>query len=149
VNLLTAEKFRVLRNQAGSMMTDPISDMLTRIRNASMVRKSHVEAPHSKIKFAIAKILQANGYVASVEVKEEGVRKMVRIGLSYDANRNSKISSITRISTPGRRVYKKASEISRVRSGLGMAIVSTPNGLMTNDEARKRRLGGEIICEVY
>ncbi len=131
------------------MMTDPISDMLTRIRNASAVRKSSVEIPLSQIKFAIAKILESKGFVSSVEVKEEGIRKIIRIGLLYDLSRNPKISSITRISTPGRRVYKKSSEIARVRSGYGFAIISTPNGLMTSDEARKRRLGGEVICEVY
>lgn len=131
------------------MMTDPISDMLTRIRNASMVRKSIVEVPLSQMKFAIAKILESKGFVESVEVKEEGVRKIMRIGLLYDLNRQPKISAITRVSTPGRRIYKKSSELARVRSGYGFSIISTPNGLMTSDEARKRRLGGEVICEVY
>ncbi|MCH8049104.1 30S ribosomal protein S8 [Patescibacteria group bacterium] len=131
------------------MMTDPISDMLTRIRNASMVGKRSIELPHSKIKFAIAKILQREGYVGTVERFEDGNKLMLRVGLQYNDTDMPAISSVKRISKPGRRVYVKADKIPQVRSGFGFAIISTPNGLMTNSEARKRRLGGEVICEVF
>lgn len=129
-------------------MTDPISDMLTRIRNASMVRKSSIELPGSKMKFAIAKILEREGYVGTVEQFADGNKPMLRIALKYE-NKNPKIASLQRISKPGRRVYKKADELQNVRSGYGFSILSTSNGLMTDIEARKRRLGGELICEVY
>ena len=131
------------------MMTDPISDMLTRIRNASMVKKSIVNIPLSKIKFAIAKILEAEKMVEKVETLEVAKRPVIRVHLKYDANKMPFISSLRRISTPGRRIYSKSSELRKVRSGFGFSIVSTPNGLMTNNEARKRHLGGEVICEIY
>lgn len=131
------------------MLTDPISDMLTRIRNAQSVKKTEVVLPYSRIKFDIAKILEKEGYVGEVVVPEaEGAVKTLSITLRYDAN-TPKIRSIKRVSKPGGRVYAKANELPRVLSGIGMAIISTPNGLMTNTEARSRKLGGEIICEVY
>lgn len=130
-------------------MTDPISDMLTRIRNATMVGKTKVELPMSKMKFSIAKILQTEGYVENVETYSEGNKPMLRLYVIYDAKKQSRISRLKRISTPGRRVYVKAGELPVVRSGFGMAIVSTSNGLMSSHEARKRRLGGEIICEIF
>jgi len=141
-------KFRVLEKQAGSMITDPISDMLTRIRNASKVMKPEVAMPYSKMKFALAKVLQNSGYLLAVERTGEENRPELRLELKYE-NGISAIEHLRRISTPGRRIYAKADELGRVRSGVGISVVSTPNGLMTNIEARKRRLGGEIICEVY
>lgn len=129
------------------MMTDPISDMLSRIRNASIVRKASVEMPHSKLKFALAKILEQEGYVGAVQT-EGDARPLLRIDLKYK-NGESVIRSIKRISTPGRRMYARTTELPRVNSGTGIAVISTPNGLMTNKEARKRRLGGEIICEIF
>ncbi len=131
------------------MMNDPVSDMLTRIRNASMVRAKDVPMPMSKLKFAIAKLLEGEGFVAGVETFTEGARPMLRIKLAYRDGGDPAISTITRLSKPSRRIYVKANDLSRVRSGFGCAIISTPNGLMTNSEARKRRLGGELICEVY
>ncbi len=131
------------------MMTDPISDMLTRIRNASMVKKSSVSVPTSKIKYAIAKILEKEGFVASVEQYQDGARPMMRLELKYDGVKNPKISSIKRVSKPGRRVYLKSSELPTVRGGFGLSLISTSNGIMTNMEARKRRLGGEVICEIF
>ncbi|EKD47564.1 MAG: hypothetical protein ACD_66C00005G0002 [uncultured bacterium] len=129
-------------------MTDPISDMLTRIRNASKVRKQIVDVPMSKMKFALAKVLQNEGYLDAVE-KVDGLKGVnIRLRLKYE-NNEPKIMVINRISRPGRRVYVQSTELPTVRSGFGVAIVSTPNGLMTNVEARKRRLGGELICEVY
>lgn len=130
-------------------MNDPVSDMLTRIRNASMVRAKDVSMPMSKLKFAIAKLLQSEGFVAGVETFNEGARAMMRVKLAYREDGDPAISAITRLSKPSRRMYIKADQLSNVRSGFGCAIISTPNGLMTNREARKRRLGGELICEVY
>lgn len=131
------------------MTTDPISDMLTRIRNASTVRKGTVEMPLSKIKFAIGKILEAEGYVEKAEVVEVAKKPTLRVTLKYTADRAPAITNLKRVSTPGRRIYAKALELPRVRSGKGIAIISTSNGMMTNAEARKRRLGGEIICEIF
>lgn len=130
------------------MMTDPISDMLTRLRNAATVRAKTVSMPMSKMKFAIAKLLQSEGYLTKVETFTEGPHPMLRVDLTYDEH-GPRISAVKRVSKPGLRVYVKAEELKAVRSGFGMAIVSTPNGLMTSQEARKRRLGGELICEVY
>ncbi len=141
-------RFREFEKPVGNcMLTDPISDMLTRIRNASMVKKRSVDIPRSKMKFAIAKILEHEGYINTVEDTEEAGRKVIRLHLKY--NDGPAISYLKRVSTPGRRVYVKATELPNVQSGFGMAIVSTPNGLMTNSEARKRRLGGELVCEIY
>ncbi|MEK9131116.1 MAG: 30S ribosomal protein S8 [Patescibacteria group bacterium] len=130
------------------MNTDPISDMLTRIRNASMVKKHQVALPSSKIKFAIAKILEKEGYVFAVAEATEGIRKTLTIGLKYE-NGLPVIHSIKRLSKPGNRLYVKSTELPVVLSNLGLSIVSTPNGLMTNKEARQRKLGGELICEIF
>jgi len=130
------------------MITDPISDFLTRIRNAQRVKHESLEAPSSKIKLAIAKILEQEGYVSDVSVKHEGVKTVLHVSLKY-VNGRPAISSIVRVSTPGRRVYRGSGEMPRVLSDQGIAIVSTSAGLMTNKQARKRHLGGEIICEVY
>lgn len=130
-------------------MTDPMSDMLTRIRNAGMTRARVVEMPRSNMKFAVAKIIQGEGFISGVESYEDGNKPMMRLNLKYDETGSSAISSITRVSKPGQRVYVKSTDLGRVRSGMGFAIVSTPNGLMTTKEAKKRHLGGELICEVY
>jgi len=135
-------------------MTDPISDMLTRIRNASMVKKSDVVIPMSKIKFEIAQILKKKGLVNDVQVLNKDTKKAtvfgeMKISLKYKNDGSSAISSIKRISTPGLRVYVKKDSLPKVLNNLGFAIISTPNGLMTNKEARKRDLGGEVICEIY
>lgn len=129
-------------------MTDPISDMLTRIRNASMTRAAQVEMPMSKMKFAMAKILEKEGYLDAVETYQDGAKPMLRVRLTYRETGESAISSIVRKSKPSLRVYVKADNLRSVRSGQGFSILSTPNGLMTNKEAHKRRLGGELICEI-
>lgn len=129
------------------MTTDPISDMLTRIRNAQAVKKLEVVLPFSKIKFHIAKILEKEGYVQSVEVNEQAKFQVLKIVLKYQ-NKRPGIQSIDRVSKPGRRVYAKSGNLPYVLAGLGIAIISTPNGLMTNREAHARRLGGEVICEI-
>jgi small subunit ribosomal protein S8 len=131
------------------MMTDPISDMLTRIRNASMVKADSVSMPFSRMKLGIAKILEAEGYLGSVSQEEKNGRPALVAQLKYEADGSARVSNLKRVSKPGRRVYVKATELSSVRSGFGISILSTPNGLMTSSEARKRRLGGELICEVY
>ncbi len=130
------------------MMTDPISDMLSRIRNAGAARKQIVEVPLSKVKYAIAKILESEGYLGSIEQYQDGSRPMMRIALKIK-NGNNAIDTIRRVSKPSRRVYVKSNEMPHVQSGFGIAIISTPNGLMTNIEAGKRHLGGEVICEVF
>jgi len=129
------------------MITDPISDMLTRIRNAQQVKKEVITLPSSKIKFHIAKILEAEGYVGKVEETKGEKFPELRVVLKYD-NKQPYIRMIKRVSKPGNRVYAKSTELPRVLSDIGIAIISTPNGLMTNKEARARRLGGEVICEI-
>lgn len=129
------------------MITDPISDMLTRIRNASMVRKTEVRLPYSKLKLAIAKILAQEGYIASVEKAGTGHGEL-RLTLRYDDG-GAPIHQITRISKPGHRSYAGYGELPRVLSDQGIAIISTSQGVMTNKEARKRKLGGEVLCEVF
>lgn len=129
-------------------MTDPIADMLTRIRNASAARKEELLVPYSKIKFAIAKILEKEKYVKEAEAVENGFRE-IKIKLQYNADKKPAISSIKRISKAGRRVYAGKEELPRVLGGYGLAIVSTSKGVMTNKEARRLGLGGEVICEIY
>jgi len=130
------------------MMTDPISDMLTRIRNGLAVKKREVVLPYSNMKFAIAKILEKEGFVSGAEKTTEGKFPMLRVVLAYE-NSQPRIHNVRRISTPGRRVYRKSADLKVVMSGTGISILSTPNGLMTNKEAYNRKLGGEVICEVY
>lgn len=130
-------------------MTDPISDMLTRIRNAGMARIATVEMPMSRMKFAIAKILESEGLVGGVERLEDGAKVTLRFRMVYRESGAPAITSIVRKSKPSCRVYVKADNLRSVRSGQGFSIVSTPNGLMTNKEAHKRRLGGELICEIF
>lgn len=129
------------------MMHDPIADFLTRIRNAQAAQRESVEMPNSKLKYHIAKILEAEGYVADVKERSEGNKKALVVMLKYE-NKHPKIHTITRVSKPGLRVYRKANELPRVMSDLGIAIVSTSAGVMTNKEARRRKLGGEVLCEV-
>lgn len=130
------------------MNTDPISDFLTRIRNAQDAHHEHMTVPSSRIKKQIAKILEAEGYVGSVEESAEGVKKTLVVALKY-TGKVAQIRSIKRISTPGRRVYRGAQELPRVLSDQGIAIISTSAGVMTNKEARRRKLGGEVLCEIY
>lgn len=130
------------------MMTDPIADFLTRLRNAQSARRETLVLPSSRMKFSIAKILEREGYLASVQEEADGPRKTLTVSLKYDGKRAPVIRTVRRISKPGLRVYRKANELPRVMSDLGIAIVSTSQGIMTNKEARKRKLGGEILCEI-
>jgi len=129
-------------------MTDPISDMLTSIKNAQAVLKETVEVPFSNFKYEIAKILEKNGFIAKAEKKGKKIKKLIEITLKYD-NKRPAISGLKKISKPGQRIYKKAKELKPVKGGYGIAIISTSKGLMTNKEARKQKLGGEVICEMW
>jgi small subunit ribosomal protein S8 len=129
------------------MFNDPISDLLTRIRNAQSSHLETIELPSSRMKYAIAKILEREGFVANVLERAEGAKKTLSVGLKYDG-REPAIRSLKRISKPGKRIYRKAGELPRVLSDLGIAIISTSSGVMTNKEARRRKLGGEVLCEI-
>lgn len=128
-------------------MSDPIADMLTRIRNAQMAEKTTVSMPASKLKAAIAKVLQDEGYVEGFKVVEDGAKATLEIGLKYYADRPV-IEKLQRVSRPGLRVYKGSEDIPRVMNGLGIAIVSTSKGLMTDHKARASGIGGEVLCYV-
>lgn len=130
------------------MMTDPISDMLSQIRNALAVNKEELTLPYSNMKYAMGKILEKEGYLGKVTKTTQRKHPMINIKLQYRTDGTPAIEDMKRVSKPGRRVYKKTDELPHVLSGLGIAIVSTSNGLMTNKQARTRRLGGEIICKV-
>jgi len=130
-------------------MTDPISDMLARIRNASTAMHDDVMIPASKIKENIARILLDEGFVDGLEVVEEGPHPMIRIDLRYSQERERAISGIRRISKPGRRVYRGAQELPRVLGGLGVAIISTSQGVMTDKQARRAKVGGEVLAYVW
>ena len=130
-------------------MTDPIADMLTRIRNAIAAKHSRVDIPASKLKLEIARILKEEGYIADFRVIERRPQDQLVIALRYGADRKPAIREIKRVSKPGLRVYTGKDDIPRVRSGLGIAVVSTPQGVMTGYEARRRGIGGEVLCTVF
>ena len=131
------------------MMTDPIADMLTRIRNAALARHERAEMPHSKLKEHIASVLKGEGYIDDVRTSEgEGPKTLVLV-LRYGRDRQSAIDGVRRVSAPGRRVYVRHDRIPRVRSGMGVSILSTSRGVMTDKEARKQKVGGELLCEVW
>jgi len=131
------------------MMTDPIADMLTRIRNATMARHDRVELPHSKLKEHVANVMKAEGYLADVRASDGEEPKMLTLVLRYGRERQSAIDGLRRVSTPGRRVYVPHDRIARVCSGMGISILSTSRGVMTDREARRQRVGGELLCEVW
>jgi small subunit ribosomal protein S8 len=132
------------------MHTDPIADMLTRIRNAVAIRAPFVDVPASKFKRALAEILVREGYLKSVEpTTNDTGRSVLRIGLKYGPRRTPVINQLTRVSSPGRRAYAKAKAVPVVRGGLGIAVISTQQGLMVDREARRSNVGGEVICEVW
>ncbi len=131
------------------MTTDPIADFLTRIRNGARARHSRVDMPSSKLKIEIARILKDEGYVVNFKVVEEKSKKTLRVFLRYTPERQSVITDLKRVSRPGSRRYVGKSEIRQVVGGMGIAIVSTPRGLMTGQAARKEGVGGELLCEVW
>lgn len=130
-------------------MTDPIADMLARIRNANLVYHESVDIPASNLKKELARILKQEGYIRDYRVIDDGRQAIVRIYLKYGANKQRVISGLKRISKPGRRVYASRDEIPRVLGGLGVAVLSTSQGIMTDKEARKLGVGGEVICYVW
>ena len=131
------------------MMTDPIADMLTRIRNANQALHPTVSMPSSKLKEEIAKILAAEGYIEGYEVTASGIKRVLEVKLKYQPDRSRVISGLRRLSNPGRRLYGGSGDLPRVKGGLGVVVVSTSQGLLTDSEARRRKLGGEILCEVW
>ena len=130
-------------------MTDPIADMLTRIRNAITARKAKVIMPASKMKARIAAVLKDEGFVGAISSEEDGKQGLLSIELRYDNNNHNAIQGIRRVSKPGQRTYARHTGLPKVRSGLGIAILTTSKGVMTEREARKQGLGGELLCEVW
>lgn len=130
-------------------MTDPIADMLTRLRNAIAAKHVRVNIPASRLKLEIARILKEEGYINNYDVRGEGVKKSIRIFLRYDAKGSSSITHLARVSKPGRRVYLGSQEIPKVLSGYGINIVSTSQGLMSGKRARQEKVGGEVLAEIY
>lgn len=128
--------------------TDPIADMLTRIRNAVSVRKHEILLPHSRVKESIARLLKENNFISSVSVDKAPVGKTMHIVINSE-DQNARITEIQRLSKPGRRMYKNADDIPTVKRGRGLVIVSTSKGMMTGKQAQNQRLGGELICKVY
>ncbi len=134
------------------MINDPIGDMLTRIRNALMVRHESVDVPHSKLKVEIARILKEEGYIEDYTVGDEKPAPIIHIKLKYYGSRRERrpvITNIERISKPGRRIYRARRDLPNVMSGIGIAIVTTPKGVMTAQQARRQRVGGEVLCYVW
>ena len=131
------------------MMTDPIADMLTRIRNGALARHDRVELPHSRLKEHVAGVMKSEGYLDDVRVSEGEDPKTLTLVLRYGRDRASAIDGLRRVSTPGRRVYVRHDRINRVCSGMGISILSTSRGVMTDREARKQRVGGELLCEIW
>jgi small subunit ribosomal protein S8 len=131
------------------MHSDPIADLLTRVRNGLMAHKNHVDIPFSKIKSEVVKVLVSDGYVTSQEVITEEKFPALRVHLKYDSGKKPIIHAIKRVSKPGLRVYRQATDLRPVRGGLATQILTTSQGVMTDREARRRRIGGEVICEVW
>ncbi|MBU0732385.1 30S ribosomal protein S8 [Patescibacteria group bacterium] len=129
-------------------MTDPIADMLTRIRNAQAVKKSDVVVPYSKLKMNLANILVKEGYLGMSEIIDEGGKPVIKITIKYDPT-GPVIKNLKRISKPGRRVYVGSKELPYVLNNIGIAVISTSHGLLTNKVAREKKLGGEVLCEIY
>ena len=131
------------------MVTDPIADMLTRIRNANQMRYTEVEVPASKIKEEIARILKETGFIADYKIKKNNIQNIIVLTLKYGQNKERVITGLKRISKPGLRVYVKADEVPKVLSGLGIAIISTSKGIMTDKQARTESLGGEVLAYIW
>ena len=131
------------------MNTDPIADMLTRIRNANMVTLPEVSMPSSKLKVALAKLLKEEGYIVDYKETVEGVFKTLTITLKYDENNKPVITNLRRVSRPGLRTYHKAKNLQQVFGGMGISVISTSKGLLTDRKARKENLGGEVLCQVW
>jgi small subunit ribosomal protein S8 len=138
-----------IRRILGVNVTDPVADLLTRIRNGLMARHESVVAPASRLKIAIARILKEEGFIRDFEILKDAPQRSLKIYLSYSGNKEPVLTGVRRVSKPGLRVYAKSREMPRVLGGLGIAIVSTPRGLMTAQQARRLNVGGEVICYVW
>jgi small subunit ribosomal protein S8 len=130
-------------------MTDPVSDLLTRIRNATAVRHDRMDIPASKMKLEIAKILKQEGYIRTFKMIEEGPQGIIRIYLKYADDGEPVIHGLRRVSRPGLRIYRKVGELPKVRNGLGVAVISTNRGVVTDEQARSLQVGGEVLCEIW
>ncbi|RJX28921.1 MAG: 30S ribosomal protein S8 [Desulfurivibrio sp.] len=130
-------------------ISDPLADMLTRIRNARLVKFESLEMPHSKLRSGVAEILKKEGYISDYQVIKDNRQGVLKISLKYDQHRNPVISGLKRVSKPGCRIYVKSDDIPKVMSGLGIAIISTSSGILTDREARQRGIGGELLCTVW
>ena len=130
-------------------MSDPLADMLTRIRNAVQVKFPSVDIPLSNVKKDVAKILKEEGYILDYQVIDDGLQGALRLELKYDQNNRSVITGIRRVSKPGRRIYLKSDRIPKVMSGLGIAVISTSRGVISDQNARAQKVGGEVLCEVW
>ena len=142
-------KRRVGKGKYYTMMTDPIADMLTRIRNAVRVERPHVELPVSKLKRGVADVLKREGYIWDWTEEESKPANQLRLDLKYGPNGERVIQKIRKVSKPGRRVYSRAADLRPVLNGLGISIVSTSRGVISDREARQRKLGGEVLCELW
>jgi small subunit ribosomal protein S8 len=131
------------------MLTDPIADMLTRIRNAIRVERPHVDIPTSKVKRGLADVLKREGYIWDWQELEAQPHKQLRLELKYGPSGEHVIQNIKRVSTPGRRIYRKAKDLRPVRAGLGITVISTSGGVISDREARQKNVGGEVLCEIY
>jgi small subunit ribosomal protein S8 len=131
------------------MHSDPIADLLTRIRNGAQARLTTVDVPHSKIKVDIIKILEAEGYISGHEITTESKFPTIKVHMRYDAKRKPLINHLARVSKPGLRVYKPCNDLRPIRNGLATRILTTSQGVMTDREARRRKIGGEVLCEVF
>lgn len=129
-------------------MTDPVADMLNRIKNAGVVKKPAVDVPYSDLKYAVVKVLERNGFVKHVEVDKKKGRRMLEIVLKYREDKPA-VSGVRKVSKPGQRIYAPAQDIKRVRGGYGVAVISTSKGVMSDKEVRKEGVGGEVICYVW
>lgn len=131
------------------VISDPIADLLTRIRNGLIARHAEVRIPHSRVKARIAEILVQEGYIQDVEIVPAGVQSEIRVTLKYTPSRDPVIKGLRRVSKPGLRVYKGRLDLPRVQGGLGVAVLSTSKGVMTDRDARRQKVGGEVLCEVW
>jgi small subunit ribosomal protein S8 len=131
------------------MITDPIGDFIVRLKNAGVVGKDSIDVPFSKMKKAIALALQKNGYVGEVSERGDEPKKILCVGLLYDGAKSPRINGVKRVSKPGRRLYTKAREVHRVKYGKGLLVLTTPSGIVTDKEAREKRLGGEKLFEIW
>lgn len=131
------------------MMTDPIADMLTRIRNALRIERPSVEVPASQMKQGIAEVLQREGYIWDFEVVDQPPQNVLRLNLKYGPNGEQVIQSIQRVSKPGLRVYTRCRDVGDILQGLGISVLSTSQGMLSNREAKSRGIGGEVLCEIY